>query len=136
MKSTATSNSKTDAQTSLQDIKDTVATYLAERGWDHLEERSLAVSIAIEAAELLEHYQWGNDYDHHEDQAINDELADVLTYCIEFALARNINIAETFYDKLERVKQKYPTTTFNPSTAGHEAYHKAKQAYRDKKSQS
>lgn len=129
------STKKIDSETTLQDIKDTVASYLAERGWDHLEERSLAISIAIEAAELLEHYQWGNDYDHQEDQKITDELADILTYCIEFSLARHINIAEAFYDKIERVKEKYPVSVFNPDSPSHDAYRKVKQAYRgdDKK---
>ncbi len=128
----ATSNPPNDTNTTLQNIKDTIAVYQAERGWDKLDPRDLAISITIEAAELMEHYQWENSDTTSDDhkQGIADELADILTYCIEFALATGIDISSAFHSKLERVKQKYPTTLFHPGHLNAEAYRNIKKAYR------
>ena len=58
--------------------------FVAERDWDRFHTpANLAKSISIEAAELLEHYQW-NDTGADEDE-VRDELADVLTYCFLLA---------------------------------------------------
>lgn len=51
-----------------------------ERDWDQFHSpENLAKSIAIEAGELLECFQWGPDYDH---QKVCEELADVMNYCL------------------------------------------------------
>lgn len=66
---------------------------------------NLAKSISIEAAELLEHFQWGKEYD---DGEVADELADVLIYCIYMAEAMNFDIKEIIYNKMEKNAVKYP----------------------------
>jgi hypothetical protein len=54
---------KTDNTTSIQELKDAIRTFREERGWGKSRTpRNMAVSIAVEAAELLEHFQWG-EYD-------------------------------------------------------------------------
>lgn len=124
---------QTDANTTLQAIKDTVAEYQAERGWDTLSPRNLAMSIVIEAAELMEHFQWGDENIVKQRPSMADELADILTYCVEFALATDIDMGTAFYSKLERVKRKYPATIFNPDNKSTEAYYKIKAEHRIKK---
>ena len=81
--------SRTDDETTIQELKDIVAEFRRERGWDkHNTPRNLASSIIVEAAELLEHFQWG-EYSHQDKQEIADELADVLSYC--FSLAHTLD---------------------------------------------
>jgi NTP pyrophosphatase (non-canonical NTP hydrolase) len=122
-----------DATTTLQAIKDAVAAYQAERGWDKLNPRNLAMSIVLEAAELMEHFQWGDEDLVAQRQSMADELADILTYCVEFALAADIDISMAFHDKLEHVKKKYPATVFNPDSKAMETYYQIKQEHRAKK---
>lgn len=77
-----------------------------ERDWKkfHTPE-NLAKSISIEAAELLEHFQWGKEYDSSE---VADELADVLIYCIYMADAMNFDIEEIILNKIAKNAVKYP----------------------------
>ena len=78
-----------------------------ERGWGkyHTPE-NLAKSISIEAAELLECFQW--DGENYNKQDVYDELADVFTYCIQMAITLNVNPKEIILQKLEKTKKKYP----------------------------
>lgn len=122
-------SAQTDQSTTLQALKDARAQFNAERGWSSSTLRSMAISIVLEAAELLEHFQW-DDYQPAERQDIADELADVLSYCVSFAGALDIDIATAFFAKLERAKQKYPVETFHPGHDDEAAYRRIKQAYR------
>ncbi|MBQ7927501.1 MAG: nucleotide pyrophosphohydrolase [Methanobrevibacter sp.] len=77
-----------------------------EREWKkfHTPE-NLAKSISIEAAELLEHFQWGKEYNITE---VGEELADVLIYCMYMADALDLDIKEIILDKMEKNAKKYP----------------------------
>ena len=77
-----------------------------ERDWKkfHTHE-NLAKSISIESAELLEQFQWQNEYNEEE---IADELADVLIYCIYMASAMNLDINEIILNKMAKNAIKYP----------------------------
>ena len=66
---------------------------------------NLAKSISIESAELLEHFQWGKEYDVSE---VGEELADVLIYCIYMADFLDLDIREIISDKVEKNSKKYP----------------------------
>lgn len=83
--------------------------FQVERDWKkfHTPE-NLAKSISIEAAELLEHFQWGKEYDESE---VADELADVLIYCIYMADAMDFDIKEIIYAKIDKNAVKYPPKT-------------------------
>ncbi len=83
--------------------------FQVERDWKkfHTPE-NLAKSISIEAAELLEHFQWGKEYDESE---VADELADVLIYCIYMADAMDFDIKEIIYTKMDKNAVKYPPKT-------------------------
>ncbi len=77
-----------------------------ERDWDQFHSpENLAKSISIEAGELLECFQWNNNYNKEE---VCEELADVFTYCIMMADKLGVNPEEIILNKLEKTKKKYP----------------------------
>ena len=80
--------------------------FVAERDWKQFHTpENLAKSISIEAAELLELFQWNSESDQ---ESIKDELADVLTYCILLADNFGLDPYELVIEKLEKTKDKYP----------------------------
>lgn len=77
-----------------------------ERDWDQFHTpENLAKSISIEAGELLECFQWDNNFDK---EHLCEELADVLSYCIMLADRLDVDIEEIVLNKLEKTKKKYP----------------------------
>jgi len=78
-----------------------------KRGWN-LTDRpdNLAKSIIIEAAELLENFQWGSQSSNLEN--IKEEIADVLIYSIAFAYDQGFDIEEIIREKLIKNAVKYP----------------------------
>ncbi len=77
-----------------------------QRDWKQFHTtENLAKSISIEAAELLEHFQWGDPID--EDQ-LKDELADVLIYSFLLAESIDADIEKIILDKIERNKSRFP----------------------------
>ncbi|RHW25402.1 nucleotide pyrophosphohydrolase [Nocardioides immobilis] len=80
--------------------------FVSERDWDQFHTpASLARSIVIESAELLECFQWS---DQAAQDDVRDELADVLTYCLLLANKLGLDPDEIVLAKLESTKQKYP----------------------------
>ena len=81
-----------------------------DRNWKQFHNpKDLAISISLEAAELLENFQWsGADLDVPEkSEKIEDELADVLIYCTLMADAMGMNMNEIVSKKLEKNAKKY-----------------------------
>lgn len=77
-----------------------------ERDWDQFHSpENLAKSIAIEAGELLECFQWDNNYNK---DAVCEELADVVNYCLLMADRLNVDLEDIVLKKLEKNRQKYP----------------------------
>lgn len=77
-----------------------------ERDWDQFHSpENLAKSIAIESGELLECFQWNNNYDKAE---VCEELADVFTYCIMMADKLEVDPKEIILKKLDKTRKKYP----------------------------
>ena len=77
-----------------------------ERDWDQFHSpENLAKSIAIESGELLECFQWNNNYNKDE---VCEELADVFTYCIMMADKLNVDPEEIILKKLDKTRKKYP----------------------------
>ena len=77
-----------------------------ERNWDQFHTpENLAKSISIEAGELLECFQWNNDFDM---QDVCEELADVLSYCLMLADQLNVDVEKIVLSKLEKTRAKYP----------------------------
>ena len=87
-------------------LKQAFREFNEERDWDQFHTpENLAKSICIEAGELLECFQWDNNYDK---EHLCEELADVLSYCIMLADRINVDLEEIVLDKLEKTKRKYP----------------------------
>lgn len=77
-----------------------------ERDWDKFHSlENLAKSISIESGELLECFQWNNEYNKEE---VCEELADVFTYCLMMSEKLNVKPEEIILNKLEKTKRKYP----------------------------
>lgn len=85
---------------------DDLIRFQRERDWKRFHTpENLAKSISIEAAELLEHFQWQKEYDEGE---VADELADVLIYCLYMADAMGFDLKEIIYNKMAKNALKYP----------------------------
>lgn len=123
---------ESDKKTTIEDLKKLVINYNDERGWGkHHTPKNLSMSIAIEAAELMELYQW-DEYSKLNEDRIADELADVLIYCFNFADVTNIDISTVFRNKLKKASEKYPVKIFKPGHDSPEDYSRIKQDYRNK----
>lgn len=102
---------KAQSSDSFEDISQLIYKHLEERDWVGNPPRGLAISIALEANELLEHYQW-SDKPVGTTQDLAEELADIFIYGFEFAQANNIDIASAIRAKLEKAAKKYPAEAF------------------------
>lgn len=90
----------------MNEIKEELLEFQRRRDWKKFHTPdNLAKSISIEAAELLEHFQWGKEID---ENGVAEELADVLIYCIYMADAMNFDIEEIILNKLKKNAIKYP----------------------------
>ena len=80
--------------------------FIEDRDWEQFHSPdNLAKSISIEAGELLECFQWSNAYD---EQAVKEELADVIIYCIQMADKLDVDLEEIILAKMDKNEQKYP----------------------------
>jgi dCTP diphosphatase len=105
-----------DQTTSVADLREVLRVFVEEREWEPFHSpKNLAMSLAIEAAELMEHFQWITIEQSRElmrdgakRAAVGEELADVLAYVLAMANALELDLATTFRDKLAKNAQKYP----------------------------
>jgi NTP pyrophosphatase (non-canonical NTP hydrolase) len=103
-----------DAQVTLQDLKEKMAEFVRERDWEQFHTpKNISMSIAIEAAELMEHFQWLTvDQSQQLDaKALNDigeELADIVIYSLSMANFLKLDLAETVLAKMAKNIRKYP----------------------------
>ena len=80
--------------------------FTEDRDWDQFHSsENLAKSVAIEAGELLECFQWSGEYD---PEHTAEELADVMNYCIQLADKLGLDMDQILLDKLEKNAKKYP----------------------------
>ena len=109
-----------DTKTSVVDLKDAVQSFVKERDWEKYHNpKDLAESICIEAAELLQLFQWIKPEeteqfknDPAKVQRIKEELADVLIYCLSMANTLNIDLTTAIKEKIEHNKKKYPAEQY------------------------
>jgi len=78
-----------------------------DRNWKqfHTPEK-LAISVVLEAAELLENFQW--DHVDAEKENVKDEIADVVNYCLLLCDHYGFDIREILLEKIDKNKKKYP----------------------------
>ena len=105
-----------DADTTVEQLREEVRRFIAERAWERYHTpRNLAVSLVIEAAELLEHFQWRTEQEveqyledpEHRD-AVAEEVADVLAYLLSLADRLGLELSEELVRKLRKNALKYP----------------------------
>ena len=86
---------------------DRIKKFTEDRDWDQFHTPSnLAKSIAIEASELLECFQWDDtDFDK---QHVCEELADVVNYCIQMADKLDVDLDQIINEKIDMNEKKYP----------------------------
>ncbi len=90
----------------MEELMKEIEQFNKERDWDQFHSpENLAKSIAIESGELLECFQWNNNYDKEE---VCEELADVFTYCIMMADKLGVDPKEITLKKLDKTRKKYP----------------------------
>ncbi|NQY33011.1 MAG: nucleotide pyrophosphohydrolase [Coraliomargarita sp.] len=105
-----------DHETRLQEIKDKVLAFAKERDWEQFHSpKNLSMAIAAEAAELMEHFLWQSAEESHEDirteklrAKVEEELADIFIFAIEFANVTGIDISAIIEAKMKRNAEKYP----------------------------
>ena len=91
-----------------------------ERDWRQFHTpKDLAISMSLEAAELLELFQWsGTDLDcPHKREKLREELADVLSYCILMADVCGLDLDEIMNEKVRKNEAKYPVEKARGSAA-------------------
>ena len=90
----------------MNEVKEQIKQFNEERDWDQFHSpENLAKSIAIEAGELLECFQWNNNYDKEE---VYEELADVFTYALQMAMKLEVSPEKIIRKKLDKTRKKYP----------------------------
>ena len=90
----------------MREIRDRLRAFNAERDWSQFHSpENLAKSVAIEAGELLVCFQWNGSGD---EQAVGEEIADVMLYCIMLADHMHIDPKQAMLAKIEKNERKYP----------------------------
>ena len=102
------------ASDSLADLRERLRRFAAERDWGQFHTpKNLAMSVAIEAAEIMEHFQWLSaaqslELDAAARQEVAHEIADVLLYLVRLADVLDIDMIAAARDKIELNANKYP----------------------------
>ena len=112
--------SNNDTQTTIAELKKLMDDFVVARDWRQFHDpKNLSASIAIEAAELMEHFQWlhSNDVSAVKQDAaqmaeIREEVADILAYLLSFATALGIDLADALRAKVKKNETKYPVDRF------------------------
>ena len=90
----------------MKELMKEIKEFNKERDWDQFHSpENLAKSISIEAGELLECFQWNNNFNKDE---VCEELADVFTYCIMMAEKLGVDPKDIILKKLDKTRKKYP----------------------------
>ena len=94
-----------------QETIDQILKFRDDRDWKQFHNpKDLAISISLEAAELLEVFQWSAEDVTCSDKIdkIKEELADVANYCVLMANACGLDLDEIVREKIKRNEEKYP----------------------------
>lgn len=106
----------TDAGTTVAELRARVLAFARERDWEQFHSpKNLSMALAAEAGELMEHFLWTESKDSAAPLAeakkrakIEDEIADVVIYALEFANVGGIDLAKAIEAKLAQNAAKYP----------------------------
>ena len=109
-----------DSETTVSDLREVVATFVNERDWKTFHTpKNLTMALAIEVAELMEHFQWLTPEasravatDPKRLAAVREELADVCCYVLAIANELEIDVSQAMTDKMVKNRLKYPVEEF------------------------
>lgn len=109
-----------DSHTTVAALRDLVARFVAERDWQRFHDpKNLSMAIAIEAAELMEHFQWARSEELAavlEDERtlveIRDEIADIACFVLALSNALQLDLSAAVEQKVHKNAAKYPVESF------------------------
>jgi dCTP diphosphatase len=113
-------NTASDQSTPLAQLREIVRQFVAERDWQQFHSpKNLSMALAIEGAELMEHFQWLSTEasralkdDAERREAVGEELADVLCYVLALANELELDLTTTLLRKMEKNVRTYPVDEF------------------------
>ena len=120
----------TDKKNTIHDLKKEISKFVKARDWEKFHSpKNLSMAIAIEAAELMEHFQWhgqGEDLKRLKSNRleIEDELADILAFLLSFSNLYQIDLSKALLRKLKKNAKKYPVHLAKGKAHKYTAYKK------------
>ena len=108
-----------DSTTTILELRQVVRKFVEERQWEKFHNaKNLSMSLAVEAAELMEHFQWLTSDEastlepfaagQTDKQMVAEELADVMSYAFAIANVLDVDISQTLLRTMEKNRKKYP----------------------------
>ena len=119
-----------EAMSEIAELTERLRAFRQMRDWDQFHHpKDIAVSIVLEACELLEHFQWktneqAEEYIRLNREEIGDEAADVLIYLIQFCDRAGIDLAAAVQRKIEKNEKNYPADRVKGSAKKYTEYEK------------
>ena len=110
----------------LQELRDALRVFAAQRDWRRFHTpKNLAMALIVEAAELVEHFQWATAEESvtlspEKAEQVEDEVADVLIYLVEMADVLGIDLLAAAQRKMHKNALKYPPHTLTHAPMNHE----------------
>ncbi len=106
-----------DKNTTIREIRDWVREWREKRGWTRRQNsKNFAISLVLEATELLEHYQWleGDEVegDKERKKEVEFELVDILYWVVTLADNYKMDLSGTLKEKLAKGEKRYPADQF------------------------
>ncbi len=115
----------------IKEVSKNIADFIKDRDWEQFHSpKNISMSIAIEAAELMEHFQWANSAlesravlkDPKKRQEIEDEIADIAIYLLDFCNLYKIDLEKAITEKLQKNIRKYPVEKVRGKSDKYTAY--------------
>jgi NTP pyrophosphatase (non-canonical NTP hydrolase) len=128
-----------DTNTTLETLKSAVEAFVDERDWKQFHSfKNLSMAIAVEAAELMEIFQWvegaheiEKEYKRSRER-VQQELADVIIAALAFANQCDFDVTAAVHKKIKEIKAKYPVELAKGRADKYTAYENHKKAHDDK----
>jgi len=110
-----------DDTTTLRQLRNLVAGFVAERAWERFHDpKNLSMALAVEAAELMEHFQWARSEevagllrDEERRAGVREEIADVACFLLALCNTLDLDLSAAVEDKMRRNRAKYPPEQFH-----------------------
>ena len=109
-----------DFQTTIGELREIVREFVDQRDWQQFHApKNISMALAVEAAELMEHFQWLTVpasreivADPDKLDAVSEEIADVLCYLLALGNELGIDLSSSMIRKMEKNRRKYPAEEY------------------------